>query len=627
MAQDGSTVATTAATATEGRARLVAEGRTGTGARAGAGIRTARITVDADRALGELPRPWTTFGYDELNWTYTPRGKRALRTFAAFAERPYYVRAHNLLTSGRGFSWPHWGSGNVYHEDAAGNPYYDWTTVDLVFDAYREAGFKPLVELGFTPRALVPPDSELPFTPAPSQYGPYEAYQWSLPPRDNRRWEELMFELARHCVARYGADEVATWLWEVWNEPNIAYWRGSVAQYCALYDHTVAGLMRALPSIKVGGPAVTGGARALPFMAAFLAHCAGEGEHAANAATGGRGARLDFVSFHTKGSAFGRRYDPLSDDGAVFAWGGDAQGHGRVDVPRQSPSRKKMLTEIRAHLQAAATYPALRHVPAIVDECDPCVPAHFSRYDNANFGFRNTSYYPAIMASVFKRLMDLNASLPDAPDVTLATSWAFYFEGERFFEGFREFFTAENVELPLLNGYRLLGRLGNTRLALTSDATWDIRQLDELVGPVPLPSSGPGGAAGGTRSDAEVDSLAARDDATGAITVALWHHVDDQYAAAPPADVAVTLRNLPFAAQRMAVRHWRIDATHSNAYTAWQEMGRPQDPTPAQLEALRARQGLEQGEPLQAVPDGDGGVRITLRLPLHALSLLEVSAV
>ena len=82
----------------------------------------ARIRIDCAQTLGELPRPWTTFGYDELNWTYTPRGKRALRAFGAFAERPYFVRAHNLLTSGRGFSWPHWGSGNVYHEDSAGNP-------------------------------------------------------------------------------------------------------------------------------------------------------------------------------------------------------------------------------------------------------------------------------------------------------------------------------------------------------------------------------------------------------------------------------------------------------------------------------------------------------------------------
>jgi xylan 1,4-beta-xylosidase len=272
-----------------------------------------------------------------------------------------------------------------------------------------------------------------------------------------------------------------------------------------------------------------------------------------------------------------------------------------------------MLTEIRAHLRAAAKHPQFRGLPVIVDECDPCVPAHFSRYDNANFGFRNTSYYPTIMASVFKRLMDLNASMPDAPDVTLATSWAFYFEGERFFEGFREFFTAENVELPLLNGYRLLGKLGTTRLALESDSTWPIERLDDL----PAPDTGAGRLA-----DREVDGLAASDE--GRITLVLWHHTDDQYAAAEPVTVTVELRGLPFDPTRARVRHWRIDDTHSNAYTAWREMGRPQDPTPEQIAALKARQGLEESEPLHLTPAGDGA-HVSVHLPLHALCLLEVN--
>ena len=589
-----------------------------------AGVSAARLMVDASRRLGALPRPWTCFGYDELNWSYTPRGKRALRTFASFAERPYYVRAHNLLTSGRGFSWPHWGSGNVYHEDAAGNPFYDWTTVDQVFDAYAEVGFRPLVELGFTPQALVPPDTELPFTRSPSQYGPYEAYQWSFPPRDQRKWQELMFRLAEHCVARYGADEVATWYWELWNEPDITYWRGTVEEYCALYDHTVAGLTRALAAIQVGGPAVTGGANAVRFMEAFLAHCMGEGDLGQNAVSGGRGARLDFLTFHTKGSAFGRRVVPLSDDGARFEWG---SGDAAMVVPRRSPSRRKMLSEIRAHLQAAARYPQMRHIPAIVDECDPCVPAHFSRYDNPNFGFRNTSYYPTIMASVFKRLMDLNESLPDAPDVALGMSWAFYFEGERYFEGFREFFTAENVELPVLNGYRLLGRLGDTRLALTSDATWDIGRIDDLG---PFDREGATGEPG-SLSDLEVDGLAALRDAGGgagaqAVTIAMWHHVDDQYAQAPPAQVTLEVRNLPFSAAGARTRHWRIDGEHSNAHSVWQQMGRPQDPTPAQLQQLKERQGLETGPEIEITGTAEHAMQLRLELPLHALSLIEIVA-
>lgn len=580
------------------------------------GIARAHLDIDVGHPLGTLLRPWTTFGYDELNWTYTPRGKAALRAFGEFAERPYLVRAHNLFTTGRAFSWPHWGSGNVYHEDADGNPVYDWTTLDQVFDAYVEAGLRPLVELGFTPAALVPKDAELPFTRSASQYQPYEAALWSLPPRDYGRWGELVFQTVRHCVDRYGQAEVEAWYWELWNEPDIFYWRGTPEQFDALYDVTVEAAVRALPTIKVGGPAVTGGPNAVKFMEGFLAHCAGEGERGTNTVTGERGTRLDFITCHTKGSAFGRRYGPLSDTGAVLDWGGDATGSGQVRSPRQSPSRRKMITEIRAHLRVAARHPQFRHVPVIIDECDPCVPAHFSAYDNANFGFRNTPYFGSVMASVFKRILDLNETETDAPDVTLASAWAFYFEGERYFEGFREFFTAENVELPVLNAYRMLARLGETRLSLTSDASWAIGDVDRLA-------ANPGEPAPGDLDDVEVDGIAAR--SGDAVSAVLWYHRDDQYATAPDATVSVDMTGLPFPASEARVTHHQVDGGHSNAFAVWQAQGRPQHPTPSQLAELHARDGLEEGGPVSVSVIGERALRLTLSMSLHSLSLLEVT--
>lgn len=580
-------------------------------------ITHAHLEINAGRSLGDLTRPWTTFGYDELNWTYTPRGKAALKTFGEFAERPYHVRAHNLFTTGRAFSWPHWGSGNVYHEDANGNPYYDWTTVDRVFDAYLESGLRPLVELGFTPAALVPPDAELPFTRSASQYQMYEAALWSMPPRDYAKWGELIFQCVTHCVERYGREEVETWYWELWNEPDIFYWRGTPEQFDGLYDVTVDAATRALPSIKVGGPAVTGGPNATRFMDGFLAHCAGVGDRGHNAVTGGRGTRLDFISCHTKGSAFGRRYGPLGDDGAVLDWGGDANGDGVVRTPRQSPSRRKMLTEIRAHLRAAAAYPQFRHLPVIVDECDPCVPAHFSAYDNANFRFRNTPYYGSVMASVFKRILDLNEAEIDAPDVTLASAWAFYFEGERFFEGFREFFTAENVELPVLNTYRVLARLHTERVPLASDASWAIRDVDQLATDVMNPSTG-------TVDDVEIDGLATR--TSSSVAAVIWHHRDDQYASSGDAHVTVTVSDLPFDAAHAQARRVRIDGDHSNAHAVWVRQGRPQHPTREQIQELRSLGALEVGQPLPVAVVGTRTVRVNFSMPLHSVSFIEVTS-
>ena len=144
------------------------------------------MRVDCAISQGPIRRIWTSFGYDEINWTCTPAGKRALKVIGQFAEQPYYVRSHYIFTSGIGWSLPHWGAGNVYHEDAAGRPFYDFTIADQVYDAVVEAGLRPLVELAFTPRALVPDDAEQRFRyePSPTQWSPYEAGLWSFPPKD-----------------------------------------------------------------------------------------------------------------------------------------------------------------------------------------------------------------------------------------------------------------------------------------------------------------------------------------------------------------------------------------------------------------------------------------------------------
>ncbi|HEU5317560.1 MAG TPA: hypothetical protein VFX49_15715, partial [Chloroflexota bacterium] len=123
-------------------------------------------------------------------------------------------------------------------------------------------------------------------------------------------------------------------------------------------------------------------------------------------------------------------------------------------------------------------------------------------------------------------------------------------------------------------------------------------------------------------ADLEVDGLATRE--RDRIAVAIWHHVDDQYARLPDADVTVELRGLPFDPARARVRHWRIDDTHSNAHAVWQHMGRPQDPTDEQLRTLKAHQGLEEGPAVDASASGKDILRVRLPLPLHAISLLEV---
>jgi len=184
---------------------------------------SATIEVHADQPDGTMIPIWNYFGYDEPNYTYGPNGKKLLAELAAASPAPVYVRVHNLLTTGDGSASLKWGSTNVYTEDAAGKPVYSWVILDRIFDTFHAAGIKPLVEIGFMPEALSshPQPYRHNFPQGPVFTG------WAYPPKDYQKWAELVFQFVHHLGERYGDTEVKTWLWEVWNEPDIGYWQGT----------------------------------------------------------------------------------------------------------------------------------------------------------------------------------------------------------------------------------------------------------------------------------------------------------------------------------------------------------------------------------------------------------------
>ena len=218
---------------------------------------TVNIQVNVDQSQGPLPPIWNYFGYDEPNYTYAPNGKKLLGELATLGPTPAYVRVHNLLTTGDGSSSLKWGSTNVYTEDAAGKPLYSWEILDRIFDAFHAAGIRPLVEIGFMPQALsTHPEPYRHTFPQGSIYT-----GWAYPPKDYQKWSEVVFQFVHHLRERYGDAEVKTWLWEVWNEPDIDYWQGTPEEYFKLYDFSVDAVLRALPEARVGGPDSTGPAQ------------------------------------------------------------------------------------------------------------------------------------------------------------------------------------------------------------------------------------------------------------------------------------------------------------------------------------------------------------------------------
>lgn len=149
----------------------------------------------------------------------------------------------------------------IYNEDAAGNPVYNWTYLDQIYDGLLERGVKPFVELSFMPNKLAAASMPHAFWYKPNV----------SPPKSHDRWAELIRQFAQHCVERYGIDEVSQWYFECWNEPNLDFWGGKPAEetYYQLYDATAKAVKSVNSRLRVGGPATAQAA----WVDRFIKHC------------------------------------------------------------------------------------------------------------------------------------------------------------------------------------------------------------------------------------------------------------------------------------------------------------------------------------------------------------------
>ena len=217
-----------------------------------------KVAVQIDQPVGRLQPIWRFFGADEPNYAYMKDGKRLLGDLGDLRKNQVFFRTHNLLTTGPAAPALKWGSTNAYTEDKDGNPVYDWKIVDLIFDTYLQNGIKPYVQIGFMPKALSIKPEPYEHTWRPGL--PYDQIYtgWAYPPKDYDRWMELVYQWTKHCIERYGVNEVQSWYWQTWNEPNIGYWKGSREEFFKTHDYAIAGVLKALPTAKVGGPDTAG---------------------------------------------------------------------------------------------------------------------------------------------------------------------------------------------------------------------------------------------------------------------------------------------------------------------------------------------------------------------------------
>ena len=526
------------------------------------------IRVDVTRKLGELKPIWRFFGADEPNYAYMTNGRKLVAELGELSPKRVYFRTHNLLTSGDGTPALKWGSTGAYREGADGKAIYDWTILDRIFDTYLERGVRPYAQIGFMPKDLsIKPE------PYQHQWTPRARYEeiytgWAYPPKDYDKWAELVFQWVKHCVERYGRDEVEQWYWQTWNEANIGYWRGTPAEFRKLHDYAIDAVRRALPTARVGGPDTAGSGG--KFSRDFFEHCL----RGTNYATGKVGTPLDFVSFHAKGA-------PITTNGRV-----------RMGIATH-------LRTVEDGFRIVASYPELKSKPIVIGESDPegCAACQ-----GPQLAYRNGTMYSSYTAASFVRKLDLAAK--HGVNLEGALTWAFEFEDQPSFAGFRSL-ASNGIDKPVLNVFRMFAMMRGERVSAESSGAVG---LDEML-------------ARGVRAEPDVAALASADG--NKVWILAWHYHDDDVPGRE-AIVVLNVNGLSLREGRVTLRRFIIDQETSNAFTAWKKMG-----SPAQLNAEQHAQLEKIGRlaPPSSrtlrVADGRGSVRFSLAR--QAVSLIELS--
>lgn len=345
-----------------------------------------------------------------------------------------YVRFHAIFHDELG----------VYDEDANGNPVYNFSYIDQIYDGLLKNGVRPMVELGFMPKKLAS---------NPEALHPFWYHQNTSPPKDYAKWDAFIQAFVGHLVDRYGIDEVSRWYFEVWNEPNLDFWTGNPKQptYFELYDHTARDVKAVSSRLRVGGPATAQAA----WVGDLIAHA--QSAHVP----------LDFASTHIYGDAEARK---------VF--GPDFKG---------SISRDEMACKAISKVHTEILHSALPNLPLYVTEFN----AGFKQYQS-----RDTLYVGTFLANTIRQCDGM---------VQMMSFWTFsdVFEEQgpvkTPMHGSFGLMGAGGFMKPSYVAFELLHKLGDTRLNIDADDVIVTRHKDgqltlalwNLVDPEPGPGQPP----------------------------------------------------------------------------------------------------------------------------------------
>ncbi len=440
---------------------------------------------------------------------------------------------------------------------------YDWSRFDEMAAMILASGNKLKVMFFGMPK-------ELAVYPESLKIRPNGAEICISPPKDYQQWEALCADFMQHIIDKYGEEEINQWTFRCWNEPDLSsFWhKKDVNEYLKLYDHFAKAVKEVAPNAKIGGPALssTSTYKDPKHYKLFLDHITSGKNHA----TGEVGAPIDFIGVHT--------------------YGGSGAGGG---PGREFPAVDYLLEQQLRYADMRDEYPQLENIPIHVEEWGVSSGGTTGLNKKPSADVRNSQYGAAFMTTWIQRHIQMQQE--NDRNIENFTFCSSGYEGVRphDFMGYRTFHTKNGFHKPILNAYKLLNKLAPNL--------------------VPVEISKP---------NKHLSAFATADDKR--ITIIMTNFQNDKINNGGPSyPIGLDIETPWEENTEVTLRHWRIDETHSNAYTAFKKIGSPQNPTVEEIAKVKSAMQLEELHKPKTMQSKDLG-NINFELSCNAVSFIEI---
>jgi xylan 1,4-beta-xylosidase len=442
----------------------------------------------------------------------------------------------------------------VYSEDKNGNPKYDFSRVNQIYGEFVKRGLKPIVECDYMPKGLTSRKID-------TSVGNDEGMSVkNSGPEDWEKWRRLLVAFTENLIETFGAEEVRTWYFEVWNEPD-GWKQDDIQTFYKLYDVFVDAVTSVDPELKVGGAACYHES----FLKNFLEHVVNGTNHV----TGEKGTRIDFISYH------------------IYGLSGGWLNNEPVIKPQVSRFSQSVLWISRL----VSKYKSIRDVEFHINEWG--MSSHFQKTvaEYPDLHFRNSEESPLFMT----KMVDCLFAIEDNYDfpTTMLLYWGGAWEAEKdeFFMGHRTLSTAGNIPKPIQTGYEMLAHLGPNRI--------------DVKGPR---KGGRHGVIATKSTGNEVQLI-----------VYNYNETDDDLTIKD--EIAIDITGL--LKGEYAILEYAMDREHNNTYREWQKQGMPNSSNDADLVKLERAADLSITDSF-FVKTNNGNLKFSLQMPRHSMKLIKI---